>query len=234
MASGPGGRPVLGALACAMATLALASAMACSSESPPPRSPIGADTATAAPTLTSSATARPSVTARPSATPLAAPGTPVVVDRELAIGKAIERMAQWLGLDQTDLSFDSAAEQAFPDACLGIARPGVACAEVVTPGVSVVLRDRFDHPHEVRADAILQTFGWAPQVTAGGTVVTLDATAGTLSIDAGGTTLELRNAPGTLQGSPLAALRPGTAVAVAFDQSPLPNQANVIVWIATD
>lgn len=204
--------------------------MRCSS----PRSPLGPDTsatpATGTPSSTPAATASPGVTV--TATPPAGDGTPVAADRELAIGMAIERMALWLGVEQTALVFSAFEETTFPNACLGVERPGIACAEVLTPGVRVTLLDRVSASHEVRADATLQSFAWAPEATATGNVVAVDRSAGTLTVDAEGAELRLRTAPGTLQDTPLADLAAGDAVTVGFDRSPADGQPGVLVWIS--
>lgn len=220
--------------ACALCVLAtVVVVIGCSSDEPPPRSPLGPDTGTA-PASTSTATVSPTAvgTATVTATPPPAPGTPVAVDRELAIGKAIERMAQWLGVDQTDLVFSSFEEQSFSNACLGVARPGIACAEVITPGASVLLLDRIGAGHEVRADAVLQSFVWAPEVTAAGSITAIDHAAGTLTLDAGGIELRLRLAPGTLQDVSFADLAVGAEIAVGFDPTPAENQPDVLAWVS--
>lgn len=215
----------------AVALLAIAALVACDGGSPPPRNPLGTDTAT--PGTTGTATASPNTTPAPttSATPVGG-GTPIVVDRELAIGKAIERMAQWLGVEQTDVVFDSYAEDTFSNACLGVVRPGIACAEVITPGVRVSLLDRASARHELRADAALQSFAWAPAATANGRVSAVDQAAGTLTVDAGGTPVRLRRAPGTLQDTPFDELVVGAEVAIGFDPVSSPGQPDVLVWIS--
>ncbi|MDA0366449.1 MAG: hypothetical protein O2843_11410, partial [Chloroflexi bacterium] len=200
-----------------LAIAVIAALTACGGGAPPPRTPFGTDTAT--PTAaTSTATASPAASASPTAT-AATPGVPVAVDRELAIGKAIERMAQWLGVEQTDVVFASFAEDTFSNACLGVARPAIACAEVVTPGVRVSLLDRTSAGHEVRADAALQSFAWAPAAMANGRITAIDQAVGTLSLDAAGTTLRLRRAPGTLQDTPFDELAAGDQVTIGFDHA---------------
>lgn len=212
------------------ALLAIAAlAAACGGGSPPPRTPFGPDTATAT-AATSTATASPTPRSSPTAPPPGA-GTAVAVDRELAIGKAIERMAQWLGVEQTAVVFESFAEETFSNACLGVARPAIACAEVVTPGVRVSLLDRTSARHEVRADAALQSFAWAPAATANGRITAIDRAAGTITLDAGGTPLRLRRAPGTLQDTPFDELSVGDEVAIGFDHASSGDQPNLIVWI---
>jgi len=225
-------RGVAGVAGSACALLALAAGAACSGDGPPPRSPLGPDTATAAPatSATASATASPTPPSTPTATAPSG-GPPVDVDRELAIGKAIERMAQWLGVDQTDLVFASFDEQTFSNACLDVERPGVMCAQVITPGVSVSLLDRVGASHEVRADAALQNFAWSPGATASGRVTAIDQSAGTLTVDAGGTILRLRRAPGTLQDTPFSDLTVGADLSFGFDRSGVEIRPDVLVWI---
>lgn len=51
----------------------------------------------------------------------------------------IKQLAANLGLQESDISVVSSADVEFNDACLGVAMPEVTCAEVVTPGHSIVL-----------------------------------------------------------------------------------------------
>jgi uncharacterized protein YidB (DUF937 family) len=51
----------------------------------------------------------------------------------------VEQLAQNLGLNPQDISVVSSDETEFGDACLGVEMPEVMCAQVVTPGMIVIL-----------------------------------------------------------------------------------------------
>jgi len=238
-ASAPGRRRAAAALAAALALVAFAAlGVGCRDDAaPPPRSPFDDRAVTPAPTPRTTPAARtpvatPGVAPTPPTPVVRPPGMPGPVDRELALGKAIEQVAQWLGLQQSDLVLQSYEERSFPNSCVGVERPDIACAQVITPGVRVVLRDGFGHAHEARADAPLRFFAWAPQTTARGLVVEVDAAAGTLTLDTGRERLALRRVPGTVQGVQLTSLRLGAEVVVGLDRAPRPGESWVIAWIA--
>ena len=52
---------------------------------------------------------------------------------------AIAALVKALGLAMDQISVVSVAAREWPDACLGVTVPGMGCAEVITPGYSVVL-----------------------------------------------------------------------------------------------
>lgn len=52
---------------------------------------------------------------------------------------AIAALMKALGLPADQIRVISLAPREWPDACLGVLRPGLGCAEVITPGYSVVL-----------------------------------------------------------------------------------------------
>ncbi len=64
--------------------------------------------------------------------------TPVVAPETL-IQAAGEALAKVLGLKLADIKFVSAQLVQWPNSCLGMALPGEACAEVITPGYLIVL-----------------------------------------------------------------------------------------------
>jgi hypothetical protein len=53
---------------------------------------------------------------------------------------AREALARALGIEFTSIVVVSAEQVEWPDSCLGVARPGLACLEVITPGVSLTLK----------------------------------------------------------------------------------------------
>ncbi len=242
--------------------------VACSStDSPPPRSPV-ADSPTpsgpAAPTGTAGATATaapptatpPPPTASPSpavsptalatATPTAPSGDQPASDEqplELVTGNAIELMAEWLGAPATDLTVEVAEAVEWPDACLGVAQPGVACAAVLTPGFRVVLRDALGGRHRVHVGdgGVMR---WAGEAAVSGTVVTVEGAAILLEDIAGdhaipradmvfGDRVSAGDAPGTsylVVAGPLE-LREGDRVAVGLDSDPNGGPNPLIAWL---
>ena len=58
---------------------------------------------------------------------------------EGAVQAALAALAEALGLAADQISVVSVAAVEWPDACLGIVLPGLACAEAITPGFNVVL-----------------------------------------------------------------------------------------------
>ena len=142
-------------------------------------------------------------------------------------------MAEWLGVPATDLSVVEAEALVWPDACLGIDQPGVACAEVLTPGFRVVLSDAFDGLHRVHADASGR-LRWAGESVTSGTIVAVEGAAITLDLD--GTEQRLIASPGTRYGSGGGELRlddlaEGQTVTVAFDPSPTGAAVPVLAWV---
>ncbi len=147
-------------------------------------------------------------------------------------------LAEWLGIPATQLSVLAAEAVMWPDSCLGVMRPGVACAEVLTPGFRVLLVDAFDGVHAVHLGRGGRGV-WEGEVTVTGSVTSVDAAAGRLTLDVEGVALPLRASPGTLwdadagaQG--LAGVSAGDAVVVAHDPSPDGAPPPVIAWLSLD
>lgn len=250
-------------------SLALAAVLllaACSStESPPPRSPV-ADSPTAsgpaAPTETAAATPTAALTATPpqAATPVAtasptevATATPTAPTGdqpaseeqplELVTGNAIELMAEWLGAPATDLSVEVAEAVEWPDACLGVAQPGVACAAVLTPGFRVVLRDALGGLHRVHVGSG-GVMRWAGEAVVSGAVVAVEGASILLEDLEGdhaipevdlivGDRVSARDAPGTsyLVVAGPHELRAGDRVAVGLDPDPNGGPDPLIAWL---
>ena len=240
-------------------TVALAAALllaACSSQDePPPRSPVAdsptpsgptAPTATATPTVAPTPTAPPPAPASPTAAPTAPTGDrPASGEQplELVTGNAIELMAEWLGAPATDLSVDLAEAVVWPDACLGVAQPGVACAAVLTPGFRVVLRDALGGTHRVHAsgDGVMR---WAGEAVVSGTVAGVEGSAILIEDIEGdhaipgvdlvfGDQVSAIDAPGTsyLVVAGPHQLRAGDRVAVALDLDPNGGPNPLIAWL---
>lgn len=66
---------------------------------------------------------------------------PVTVETtaEAAVNAARAALAKALGLSNAEISVVSVAPGEWPDACLGVTVPGMGCAQVITPGYTVVL-----------------------------------------------------------------------------------------------
>ena len=230
--------------------------VACSPEDePPPRSPLASPTPAgpAAPTATPTAaptavpTLSPTATATPASTPAATASPDAASDEqrlELVTGNAIEFMAEWLGAPATDLSVEIAEAVVWPDACLGVVQPGVACAAALTPGFRIVLRDAFGGRHRVHAsnDGVMR---WVGEAIVGGTVVAVEGASIVLGDVEGdhaipgvdlvvGDPATVRDAPGT---SYIAVAGPqdlaeGVRVAVALDPHPEGGPTPLIAWLA--
>ena len=152
-----GHRPAPRAFLLAVAALVAVLSVACDRGTPPPSNPLDESrtTGTAAPVPTGPAIFPPSPNATSTAAPGASPTPTPPLDpateaaREKAAGRAIDAMAGWLGVSQIEFTIDKVEVVAWPNACLGVSRPGVACAQVVTPGERVTLRHRSGEWYEV-------------------------------------------------------------------------------------
>lgn len=232
------GRRSMGRLRSATCGLALLAAACGASGDAPPRSPL-ADASTP-PTGASATTTTPVAAIATAVAVVSTPpaGTAVAADLETATGSAIEMLAEWLGIPATQLAVLAAEAVMWPNACLGVGRPGVACAEVLTPGFRVLLADAFDGAHAVHLDRGGHGL-WAGEVTVTGSVMSVDAAAGRLTLDIEGAALPLRAAPGTLwdvgrEAPGLAGVVAGDAVVVAYDTSPDGAPPPVIAWLSLD
>jgi len=231
----PSGAPVghsSGLLLSASWGLALLAAACGASADAPPRSPLAA---TSTPRAAGATT--PVATVADGATTAVA-GTVVAADLETATGRAIEILAEWLGVPATQLLVLAAEAVTWPDACLGVTWPGVACAEVITPGFRVLLVDAFDGAHAVHLGHGGRGV-WAGEVRVTGSVTSVDAAAGRLTLDVEGAALPLRAAPGTLwdvgtgaQG--IVGVSAGDAAMAAHDPSPDGAPPAVIAWLSLE
>ena len=203
---------------------------ACGSESPP-RSPLGAASpASASPPAAGTVTPAPTRAVFPIETP------PTGAGAEIAAGRAIEALAEWLGVSQTALSVLAVEAVEWSDACLGVQIPGRICAQVITPGWQVLLLDAFDGSHTLHLDRSGNA-AWAGEVVASGVVVAVDDATGRVTVDVDGESLTLRFAPGTVWWPPGPVARAerdavGQAVIVAYDSAPDGHQPPVAAWLA--
>ena len=213
-----------------------------SNDEPPPRSPLGESPAPATPVATTPAS--PTPTLPPAATATPATGSseaPTQATLEAFTGNAIELMAEWLGVPATDLAVEEAEALVWPDGCLGVEEPGVACTQALAPGFRVVLRDDFDGLHRVHASADGRVVRWAGERVVTGAIVASTRDALTIATTGGDVTVS-RSRGALYRGSMLrggyddmAALATdvgGRDVAVAVDPSPLGDTATVIAWLA--
>jgi hypothetical protein len=203
----------------------------------PPRNPLS-DTTTPNPTvivtpaaLVSSATA--TVPRRGAQDPPNSTGVPDDRDLEFFIGNALELMAEWLGIPVTDLRVFSAEALVWPNPCIGINQPGVFCAQVLTPGFRIELRDSFDNVHGVHGTT-LGEIRWRGESVISGTVVAIESSMITIAADAGQHVLSI--VPGTNFGRPgaeigVGLLKEGLAVVTGFDNSPTGAGGLVPAWL---
>ena len=201
-------------------------AIACGAlDESPPRNPLGGDSTPAA--VTATPLASPTAVVSPS-------NATAAIDLETAIGLAIEAMAEWLGIPMTQLAVFGAEAVIWPNACIGLTRSGVACAQVETPGFQVTLLDAFDNPHGVHLDGRggAVWFGLEPLR---GVVSSVDALAAIVTVQVDGEAVALRAAPGTtweMGPGGLARLFPGDEVFGAYDAAPDGEDPPVIAWLA--
>ena len=223
-------------------TLAVAAALlGCRPEAAPARSPFDdrRPAPTAAPNVPNFPPpfAPPTLTPSPTASPSPAAGGPTSTPRagsleaEAAAAAAIDTLASRMGVPAARFALERVDAVQWSDACLGVAVPGVFCAQVITPGYRVVLRANTGSLHEVRTGRG-GAAAWSPQtvhrasVREGGAALTLEVAGGAVvrALVGGGTQL-LEVTPG--------ALRPGDRVVLGADDlgdgSPLR-----VAWLARD
>jgi len=75
----------------------------------------------------------------PTTTPVPPTSTHIPVDIPPAQRAAVQALAAALGLSVDQIKLVSIEAVDWPDACLGIAQPGIVCAQVVMPGFIIVL-----------------------------------------------------------------------------------------------
>jgi hypothetical protein len=223
--------------------LGVAFASACAASDPPPTSPLedtGVATATsvgALPTFPAGATASPTpAPSEASATPVSS----AAADAERITGDAIARLAEWIGAAETEFRLTSIEAVEWPDACLGVEIPTVACADVITPGYRVTL-------HHVAAPNSLYLvhtsdagrYVWAPsRGPEQRTVASVDPDAGTVTLERiGGEdhmgTLQ-RTVPGSTLEVPLRELSAGQRVTIGTADPLEGGDAGLIVLLAPE
>jgi len=228
------------AAALTLGVMVVAVASACAASDPPPTSPLadtGAPTSTAGPLPTFPSGA----TADPTATPSDAAPTPVTsaaADAERITGDAIARLAEWIGGSETEFRLTSIEAMEWPNACLGVDNPAVACANVVTPGYRVMLH----HVAAPNSLYVVHTAGakryvWAPsRGPEERTVASVDPDAGTVTLERLGAgeehmgTLQ-RTVPGSSLEVPLRDLTAGQRVLIGTADPLEGGDAGLIVLL---
>jgi len=207
-------------------------AAACGASDPPPTSPLddGGDDET---TVVGVPSVLPTFPATSTVVPGDGGGT---VDAERLAGLAIEAIAEWLGEAETLFRLVGVEVVDWPNACLGVERPGYACAEVVTPGARITVQTfGGGATYFVHADQAGH-LAWAPLMDAEREVASVDAATGRLSLvplagsDEMGT--ELVVVPGSRLDLALADLAEGDRIHVAVAPAPQPDAGVApIVWL---
>lgn len=111
-------------------------------------------------TLTPVPGAPPAAVTPPEVTPDASvtPGTSDDLP-PAAVISALFQLARELGVSTDQIEIVSMGQSDWPDACLGLAAPGEACAQVITPGWQVIV-EVGGQQYEVRTDDTGQVVRW--------------------------------------------------------------------------
>ncbi len=215
-------------------------AVACDRGMPPPSNPLdeSRDTATAAPAPTGPAVFPPSPGSPPASGGSPSTATPdpaTEAAREKAAGRAIDSIAGWLGVAKTEFTIERVEVVAWPDACLGVTRPDLACAQVITPGERVTLKHRSGETYEVHLGP-RDAAAWQPRYAAVRTLVSVDASSGLVRLEPLRRSDEMgsehRLVSGSVLGGPLRDFKAGDRVEIAVAPWPARNAgAGAIVWL---
>ena len=182
----------------------------------------------------------PSATVRPptAATPSPAASASSTLSQGIG-GRLLDRFATVRGGGREALTVDKLEEVLWPDACLGVQRPTVVCAERQVRGYRALIRfQREPFTWEVRTDISLDTFVWVAEVQAEGVTARIDAD-GTISLRGSGPPFDTALAPGQIEAeiapgteflTPLADLGVGQRVAFGIAGRPSSDVA-ALVWI---
>lgn len=219
-------------LAMLLVGVVLAGAAGCTSTPPPARSPF--DDRGAAPTAPAGVTSYPPPFP-PGGNPAGTPPTMTsAAAREAAAGAATDALAQRMGVPAPRLRVVSIDAIEWNDRCLGVALPGVTCAQVVTPGYRVQLRADTGSTHLVHVGPG-GAIGWVPQSTVHATVQQPERANAALALtEAGGKTVSVLLGGGTQRiDVPIGSLKAGNRVVLGVDDL-LDGGPLRVVWIAPE
>lgn len=208
---------------CALVVLVVVTVLlaACAPSDPPPTNPLadgepGFTTTGPLPTFP----ANGSVTATaPLGGASVTPASDAGAETERITGEALALLAEWIGAPATEFRLTSIEAVDWPDACLSIANPAVACADVVTPGYRVTLHHVAapGSPYLIHVSKA-GNYAWAPsRGPEPRTVMSVDPDAGTVTLDGPGAGegqvggLQ-RVVPGSSLDVPLRDLQPGQRI----------------------
>lgn len=232
-------------ISASFALVALAAAafvVACAPSDPPPTNPLSDSSSPGGVTGAQSPLPTFPPTPTVAVTPAATPPADLEAEQERAVGEAISRIAEWLGEPETDFEFVSIESVDWPSACLGVEIPGIACAEVITPGylVQIAHNRRPALPYQVHTsrDGHYVWGSGANPPSGKRTIERVDVQQGLIVLESiGGNEdfigAEQRVVPGSYLAVPLADLRPGQRVEIATAPGILTDTADtsVIVWL---
>lgn len=240
------GRPGRSPLTVAAVALIALSMGACDRGTPPPTNPLDESlvTATAATGPTGPAVFPPSPagtsasggtsTPAPGGGPTVTPNPATEAAHERAAARAIDAIAGWLGVASTEFTIGRVETVAWMDACLGVARPEIACAQVITPGERVTVQHRSGEVYEVHLGP-RDAAAWQPRYQATRTIAGVDLAAGVVTLQpvSGGDEMGTRHrvVPGSMVLG-LKDLKLGDRVEIAV--APWPGRdagVGAIVWL---
>lgn len=226
----------------ALALVAATFLVACAPSDPPPTNPLSDDsspgtvTGTQSPLPTFPATSTAEVPAG------STPPADLEAEQERVVGEAISRIAEWLGEPETAFELVSIEAVDWSSACLGVQVPGIACAEVVTPGylVQVAHNRRPSLPYQVHTSRD-GDYAWGSGTnppSSERTIERVDIQQGLVILESIGGNEDFigtqqRVVPGSYLEVPLAELQPGQRVEIATAPGILTDtrDTSVIVWL---
>ncbi len=85
-------------------------------------------------------------------------------ESEAAVNAAVQALAERLGVEGSTITLVSVEKAQWRDSCLGVALPGLVCAQVITPGYKIIL-DSGGTQHEVHTDETGKSIAFAAQDT---------------------------------------------------------------------
>lgn len=214
---------------------------ACAPSDPPPTNPLddgGPGSTATGPLPTFPANGSATATA-PLGGASVTPASDAGAEAERITGEALASLAEWIGAPATEFRLTSIEAVEWPNACLGVENPAVACAEVVTPGYLVAL-------HHVAAPGSTYLIHtslsgrsvWAPSRGPESRIIAaVDADAGTVVLErppGGDDQLGTvhRVAPGSSLEAPLREFQPGQRVWIGTADPLDGGEVGLIVLLA--